>query len=179
MKKIIGILTISCAGFLSAQGSLDKGKIQLNAGAGVGTWGIPIYVGADYGLMKNISLGAQVSYTSFKENVYYGTTKHNSFAVSARGNYHFNELLKLPSMLDVYAGASVSYMNWNSQYTPVTSLPGVIPNMGLIDSGVYFNIQTGARYFFNDKFAVNVELSGTPHSGLVFQGKAGITYRIN
>ncbi len=50
MKKIL-LLTLLLSGCMLsyAQGSLSVGRSQLNAGFGFSDWGVPVYLGLDYG----------------------------------------------------------------------------------------------------------------------------------
>jgi len=145
-----------------SQAPLEKGNIQLNAGFGFSSWSNPIYFGADYGLKDNISMGAEVSYQSYKTLGFTSTI----IGVQANGNYHFNELLKIPSKWDVYAGLNVNYYNWIIKNS----------NSSLIDDEPFgLGGQIGARYFFSEKFAVNLEFGGgSVNNG----GKIGVTYKL-
>lgn len=148
-----------------AQGSLEKGGLQLNAGFGTSGWGTPVYVGLDYGIHKDITLGAELSYRS-DSNVY-GANKYKSSAIGigVNGNYHFNSVLNMPSKWDLYAGLGLNYYIWsydNDLYKTSNS------------SDIGLGGQVGARYFFTNKFGVNLELGG----GSATNGaKIGITYK--
>lgn len=150
----------------SAQATLGEGNLQLNAGVGLSGVGTPFYVGADYGVTQDITAGAEFSYRSKTFNTLLGDVKYTAFGVSANGNYHFNRILDLPSEWDLYAGISLGYINWsssNSAYSASSSY----------DSGIFLFAQAGARYFFNEKWGANLELSGGSLSG----GKVGVTYK--
>ena len=167
----------------SAQADLGKGNLQLNAGTGISGWGIPVYVGLDYGVTDEITVGGELSYrydtSSYVIRANFGrfgeyrsdkiTYRHHTFGVFTNGNYHFNRLLRLPRQLDLYAGASLGFF-----FGSVTSSEGNIKYTGDDYSGFSAALQTGARYFFTDNFGVNLELSG----GVLTSGlKAGITYK--
>ena len=167
----------------SAQADLGKGNLQLNAGTGISGWGIPVYVGLDYGVTNEITVGAELSYRHDSTTYDFGriefpygrisgekiTYSHNVFGIFTNGNYHFNRLLRLPRQLDLYAGASLGFF-----FGSVTSSEGNIKYTGDDYSGFSAALQTGARYFFTDNFGVNLELSG----GVLTSGlKAGITYK--
>ena len=167
----------------SAQADLGKGNLQLNAGTGISGWGIPVYVGLDYGVTDEITVGGELSYrydtSSYAIRANFGrfgeyrsdkiTYRHHTFGVFTNGNYHFNRLLRLPRQLDLYAGASLGFF-----FGSVTSSEGNIKYTGDDYSGFSAALQTGARYFFTDNFGVNLELSG----GVLTSGlKAGITYK--
>ena len=185
MKKILFLAGLfMAAATASAQADLGKGNLQLNAGTGISGWGIPVYVGLDYGVTDEITVGGELSYrydtSSYAIRANFGrfgeyrsdkiTYRHHTFGVFTNGNYHFNRLLRLPRQLDLYAGASLGFF-----FGSVTSSEGNIKYTGDDYSGFSAALQTGARYFFTDNFGVNLELSG----GVLTSGaKAGITYRI-
>ena len=182
MKKILLLagllLTVATA---SAQATLDKGALQLNAKLGFSGWGVPITVGADYGIADDITVGGELSYRSYKTTgITYVTEqvgifrmevprsidyRHSIFGILANGNYHFNRLFKLPSQVGVYAGLSLGYF--------IASSPSGYTGSSYSQFG--YSVQTGARYFFNDKFGVNVEIAGGLVGG---EFKAGITYKL-
>ncbi|WP_281636656.1 hypothetical protein [Flavobacterium marginilacus] len=170
MKKLILIIAF---GFLSngifAQSSLKEGGIQLNAGVGVSDWGfVPFYFGLDYGLVKDVTIGGQISYLTNNDNYYYGNYNYNhnsAVGIGANGNYHFNRILDIPSKFDFYAGASVTGLIWN--YDNKDYHPGYDPlNVGL---------QVGGRVFFNNHFGINLELGG---GSTVSVAKFGVTYKL-
>lgn len=182
MKKILFLagllLTVATA---SAQATLEKGALQLNAKLGFSGWGVPITVGADYGIADDITVGGELSYRSYKTTgITYVTEqvgifrmevprstdyRHSIFGILANGNYHFNRLFKLPSQVGVYAGLSLGYF--------IASSPSGYTGSSYSQFG--YSVQTGARYFFNDKFGVNVEIAGGLVGG---EFKAGITYKL-
>ena len=184
MKKILFLAGLfMAAATASAQADLGKGNLQLNAGTGISGWGIPVYVGLDYGVTDEITVGGELSYrydtSSYAIRANFGrfgeyrsdkiTYRHHTFGVFTNGNYHFNRLLRLPRQLDLYAGASLGFF-----FGSVTSSEGNIKYTGDDYSGFSAALQTGARYFFTDNFGVNLDLSG----GVLTSGaKAGITYR--
>ena len=45
-----------------AQAPLEPGGTQLNAGVGLSGWGVPVYIGLDYGIAKDWTLGGQLSF---------------------------------------------------------------------------------------------------------------------
>ncbi|WP_454997826.1 outer membrane beta-barrel protein [Capnocytophaga granulosa] len=184
MKKFLFLAGLFMAvATASAQADLGKGNLQLNAGTGISGWGIPVYVGLDYGVTDEITVGGELSYrydtSSYAIRANFGrfgeyrsdkiTYRHHTFGVFTNGNYHFNRLLRLPRQLDLYAGASLGFF-----FGSVTSSEGNIKYTGDDYSGFSAALQTGARYFFTDNFGVNLELSG----GVLTSGlKAGITYK--
>lgn len=165
MKKSILILVFSIitVAVVNSQSPLGKGNQQLNAGIGLSGWGIPLYVGLDFGIHKDISLGIEGSFRSYNEN--YQGYKYTSSIVgmSFNGNYHFNTILEIPSEWDLYAGLNLGYFFWatSSEYP------------GTAYSGLGLGAQIGGRYFFRRNLGLNLELGGSNEfSG----GKFGITY---
>ena len=164
MKKNFLLLALFAFGFANAQAPLEEGGLQLNAGIGTSGWGTPVYAGLDYGVARNFTLGGELSYQSYNTVGY----KNNILGVQANGNYHFNELLNIPSEWDLYGGASLSYYSWSSKFNG-----SKVDYDGADDIGV--GLQVGGRYFFNDKFGVNLQFGG---SSALSGGKVGITYKL-
>lgn len=174
MKKnyLIVVFTILGLSAVFAQGTLDKGGKQLNAGLGFSSFGTPVYVGLDFGVHEAITVGPRVSYRRYSENVpFFGEYNQSLIALSFNGNYHFNALLELPDEFDLYAGLTLSYYVWSDAKFSNSA----IPNNGNFgeSSGVGFDAQIGGRYFFSDNFGVNLEFGGGSLSG----GIIGITYK--
>lgn len=149
----------------SAQGTLDKGAIQLNAGLGFSGWGVPLYVGVDYGFVEDFTIGGEVSYRS----VSYQVVRYSSLGIVANANYHFNRIFKLPSEFNVYAGANLGYYYWSNNYNDNFAFSPYY------SSRPDFGLQVGGRYFINNKLGVNLELGGGLVGG---SGRIGITYKI-
>ena len=66
MKKFLFLagLFMAAATASAQSGNLDQGRLQLNAGVGVSGWGIPLYVGLDYGVTNDISVGGEFTFRS-------------------------------------------------------------------------------------------------------------------
>ncbi|MBN1252397.1 MAG: hypothetical protein JXR51_01730 [Bacteroidales bacterium] len=165
MKKII--LTfgfIAIASFIFAQSPINKGQLQLNAGVGFSSWGIPIYVGLDYGVHPDITVGGEFSFRTYSDNFAGTKYSHSIIGISGNGNYHFNRLLNIPSDWDFYAGLNLGFYFWNSNddYD------------GSDGSGIGLGAQIGGRYYFSDRFGINLELGG---GNTLSGGKFGITYK--
>jgi len=162
--------TLLSVGFLfivvmaSAQNPLSKGSAQLNAGLGFSSWGIPIYVGFDFGVHKDVTIGGEINFHSYHEN--YNHLKYNHSVVGILGNcnYHFNSIMNIPTNWDFYAGLNIGFNFWSS--------PNGYP--GDYNSGLGLGAQIGGRYFFNNKFGLNLELGG---GNAATGGKFGITYK--
>jgi hypothetical protein len=165
MKKLSIILLLSAISLFTvkAQSQLSNGRVQLNSGVGFSGWGVPIYIGLDFGVSRDITLGFEGSFRNYREN--YSDIKYHStiFGISGNGNYHFNRVLEIPSNWDFYAGLNLGFYAWTS--------PNDYPGEG--NSGLGLGAQIGGRYFFNDRFGLNLEAGG----GNAFSGgKFGITY---
>ena len=141
---------------VTAQSPLGKGGAQVNAGLGFSSWGTPIYAGVDFGVHPDITIGPRIS---FRNN---SNWNQNLIVLGFNGNYHFNNLLDLPSEWNVYAGASIGYYIWSDSDI-----------LGARNSGIGFDGQIGARYFFTEKFGINLEFGG----GMATGGGLGITYK--
>ena len=167
MKKIIFLVAVA---FMSigafAQAPLENGALQLNAGLGTSGWGTPVYVGLDYGIGSDITVGGELSYRSHNESYSGSKYKYSVMGIGANGNYHFNRVLEIPSEWELYAGLGLNYYIWNYKDASYT---------GSNASDLGFGAQVGARYFFNDKFGVNLELGG---GNATSGAKIGITYKL-
>lgn len=152
---VIGLTTVK------AQGTLEKGKTQINAGFGFSSWGVPVYGGFDYGLGKNFTVGAEGSFRSHNTVGY----KFSVIGVSGNVNYHFNEVLKMPKQTNFYAGLNLGYY----VYSKPTGYVGTsLSALGI--SG-----QIGFRYFFSNSVGANIELGG---GNAASGGKVGLTFKL-
>ena len=165
MKKIIILLIILSVSTRSySQYKLAQGEKQINAGVGFSDWGIPVFVGMDFGVHQDISLGGEVSFRSYYERWEHHSYHHSVLGVFANGNYHFNTVLKIPTTWDLYAGLNIGFYAWSN---PDNYYRDRVSGLGL-------GIQLGGRYYFNDNVGVNLEIGG----GNSFNGgKLGISYK--
>lgn len=166
MRKIVLVISFALISLLTfAQAPLSKGDKQLNAGVGLSGWGIPLYVGMDFGVHKDITVGFEGSVRFYPETIRGTIYTSRIFGFYGTGNYHFNRLLKIPSKFDVYAGLNLGFYIWSS--------PAHYPGSGTSDFGVDAHI--GGRFFFSKNFGINLELGADPYGNLG-GGKFGITY---
>jgi len=149
---------------VEAQVPLGKGGAQLNAGFGFSDWGVPIYVGADFGVGKDFTLGIEGSFRSYSDYWAGGSYSHTIFGFLGNANYHFNTIMSIPSNWDFYAGLNLGFYAWSSS----------AGYHGSGSSGLGLGLQVGGRYFFTDKFGINLEFEG---GNSISGGKIGITYR--
>jgi hypothetical protein len=160
-----------------AQGTLSKGKAQINAGLGFSGWGIPVYAGVDFGLGKYWTIGPEVSYRAYRE--FYNKDYEYLYSIvsfSFNGNYHFNKVFKLPKEWDIYAGGTAGFFAWSNNWKWIgegNEPIGYDPRYPK-RSGIGFGLQVGARYFISKNFGFNFEISG----GTLTGGKLGITYKL-
>lgn len=160
MKKVLLLLVFGFASAVTtmAQAPVGKGGAQFNAGLGFSSFGTPVYLGADFGVHRDFTVGPIFSYRNYGYRGY----DQSLVVLGVNGNYHFNNLLDIPSEWNFYAGLTLGYYVWGNNDFP-----------GAKDSDIGFTGQIGGRYFFTNKFGVNLEFGGGTASG----GSLGITYK--
>ncbi len=163
MKKIL-LLSVLCL-LLSkvsfAQAPLGKGGKQLNVGLGFSDWGVPVYVGADFGVHDDVTIGPRVSYRKRNYGFDYSQTL---IVLGFNGNYHFNKILNLEDRWNLYAGLTLGYYLWSDSEVS-----------GAKSSSIGLDLQIGGRYFFNDKLGINLEFGGGSGVGA---GSIGLTIKL-
>lgn len=182
-RRVLVLVAFFALLFSYAQNPLAKGQFQLNAGTGFSEWGIPVYVGLEYGIHKDVSIGVETSFRRYYDEYYFANDKHKythtGFAIGTFGNYHFNSLLKIPKKFDFYAGANITYFSWQNDYKYYGNDNGLGNDYWKnyygyeAKSAVELGIQVGGRYFFTKSFGLNAEVGTGAVTGL----KAGITYK--
>jgi outer membrane immunogenic protein len=161
-RAVLFIIVHLAAVFATAQAPLPVGGKQLNAGLGLSSKGVPVYVGLDFGVHEDITVGGELSFRAYHEKWKKEYYRHLVTGISANGNYHFNRLLDISSRWDLYAGVNLGFFIYNSP----RSYPGTR------SSGLGLGGQIGARFFLNDKLGLNLEFGG----GNAFEGgKFGVT----
>ncbi|MBW6513267.1 MAG: porin family protein [Candidatus Syntrophosphaera sp.] len=164
-RTIILIVMMAALAVAFAQSPISTGQTQLNAGVGLSAWGVPVYAGLDYGLSRDVSIGAEVSFRSYRQKIAQVYWDHSVLGISGNVNYHFNHILNIPEPWDFYAGLNLGYYVFNSP----SSYPGSYKSqLGIAG-------QIGGRYYFTDKLGVNLEFGG----GNAFSGgKLGISLKL-
>lgn len=153
------------AGTAFAQSPLPLNKTQLNAGVGFSDYGVPLYVGLDYSVHRDITIGGELSFRSYSENWHAEKYRHTVMGLSGNGNYHFNTLLNINQNWDFYGGLNLGFYVWSS--------PDSYP--GEHSSGLGLGAQIGGRYYITHKVALNLEIGGAnAFSG----GKFGISVKL-
>jgi len=164
-RTILTIILLISATAMYAQCPIDVGQAQFNAGVGLSSWGVPVYLGLDYGVHKDITIGAEFSFRSYHENWKSYRYNHSVIGISGNANYHLNSVLNIPTNWDFYLGPNIGFYVWNS------------PNDydGSHSSGLGIGGQIGGRYYFTEKFGINLEFGG----GNAFSGgKFGISLKL-
>ncbi len=164
-KTIILIMLFMASTAMFAQAPIAVGQSQFNAGLGLSSWGVPVYVGLDFGVHPDITLGAEASFRSYRDRWSGSRYNHSVIGISGNANYHLNRILNIPSNWDLYAGINIGFYIWNS------------PDgyEGSRSSGLGVAGQLGGRYYFTDTFGLNLEFGG----GNAFSGgKFGISIKL-
>lgn len=165
---LLGVTSMASAQFKPGENQ----QILGNAGIGFSGYGIPIYVSVDLGVANHITVGVGASFQTNTENFNLGFDrvrwKHTIFGITARGDYHFNELMGLPDAWDVYAGLGLDYYSWE---TKLKDGPEAVYR-GSGSGGFGVSGRVGGRYFFKENLAVNLELGG---GSVLSTGRVGVT----
>lgn len=166
MKKTITfIILLMASSVMFAQAPIVPGQSQFNAGVGLSSWGVPVYIGLDYGVHPDITLGAEASVRSYRRKWADSRYSHSIIGISGNANYHLNKILNISPPWNLYAGLNLGFYIWNSpaEYDGPSS------------SGLGIGGQIGGRYYFTEKFGVNLEFGGgNAYSG----GKLGISIKL-
>lgn len=148
-----------------AQSPIARRQAQFNAGLGLSSSGVPVYLGLDYGIYKDITIGGEVSYRSHNESWKQNDYTNSVIGLYGNGNYHFNSLLEIPANWDFYAGLNLGFSIWN-----LANNYG-----GSHSSGLGLGMQIGGRYYFTDNIGINLEFGG---GSVTSDGKIGISIRL-
>lgn len=159
-KTKLFVLSLAAVVFMSADAHAQdvKGRTFVNAGIGIGTYGlngsggVPFIASVEHGFTDQISAGVVGGFvkTKVRDDFHY-----SYYLVGAKGSYHFNELLKLNNeQLDVYGGLSLFYIGFKSTYKGFDGTTEYKATGGGLD----FGIHAGARYMLNGKAGFFAEL---------------------
>ena len=146
-------------------GAYNQGDKMLNLGIGLSSYingANPIGLSYESGISEDISVGAQLDYSSGTANDYYYSSRnrwgYSAYYLGARGSYHFNRVLGIrDENIDLYAGVGLGYrrFKWDDDY-------GYGNGYGYsYNSGLYFNYFVGGKYYFTEKIGAFVELGYT------------------
>jgi hypothetical protein len=167
MKRILllSMLIVFVASLSFGQMAYQKGDQVINLGIGLGGFagvygsgGIAITGGYEYGIHENISLGGVVGYSSSSQDVWgdYGW-KYTYILIGARGAYHLDLFHKKD--IDTYGGVLLGYNIVSSSAKGTEPVHGwgwssYSPSASYLAIGVFI----GGRYYFDPRWAVQVEL---------------------
>ena len=129
-KQMITIGLLLFAGLALAQNPIEKGRGQFNAGVGFSSWGVPVYLGFDIGVHRDITVGGEFSLRFYDDRYRDVTYNQSIIGIAGNANYHFNTLLKIPRNWDFYAGLNLGFYIWN--------------NAGSVCWSPFFGIGTGS-----------------------------------
>lgn len=180
MKKvslIFAVMMISLAA--SSQNTFTKGDKVLNVGVGFGTYGDygkttipPVSVSLEYCAKDNLfndksslGIGGYAGYHSSKYDLAgeWGY-KYSNFILGARGILHYQFIDKL----DTYWGLLLGYDIASAKFYGSDIYDSGASEVG----GLIYSTFLGARYYFNEKIAVNAELGygiATFHIGISYK----------
>ena len=138
MKKIFTLFSVLAVTLIMAQAPLDKGQKQLDMGLGVSGYGLPTYIGMDWAVHPDVTLGGVVSFN---------LDGFDYIVPTFRADYHFNTLIGIPPEFDFYAGANLGFLIWFGNEVDDIS-------------GLQLGFQVGGRWYWNDKWGLNLEFAG-------------------
>jgi len=186
MKKLLVVFVIVLGFSMNAQ-ILEQGNSMINIGLGMGSYNggdgyetkvPPVYGSYEYMINDQISVGAFVGYyatgydwsmpdynTGRVETISWDFTYLNLAGVA---NYHFVN----NDAFDAYGGLKLGYTNVSSDISGTDIDPAAAAFLSFDSSGFLFGAQIGARYFFTESMAVNLELG---YGVALLQG--GITFK--
>lgn len=145
MKKILLFIAV---GLITYSVSYSQARTQLNFGLIGASYDIPV---AD-----DISV-APLARTNFGLDY---------LVVGVKGDYYFDNLIGLPSEWDLYGGANAGYRLWIGDKNDF--------NNGKDNGDLDLGLQFGGRWFWNEKWGINLELSG----GVGYGGMLGLTMKL-
>ena len=148
MLKIVTVLVLTCVSFFA----LGQGESALSKDGKQWNFGLPGYVGLDFAVHDMVTVGPKIVYELFNNN--------NTFKAGVVGDFHFNQLIGIPSNFDFYAGVSAGWRFKSDD------------NKGT--DGFDIGGQVGGRWFWSDKWGLNLEFG---FSGFV-GGGLGVTMRM-
>ncbi len=147
MKKIL-LLFVLALSTTFIYGQANKG---LNFGVGFSNGGIPVYITYDIPVHADIAIAPMVTFD---------LDGMDGLTVGAKGDYYFDRLLTLPEAFDVYAGINLGFK--------------IDLNNNKNNGGLRGGIEIGARWFWSEKWGLNLEFGG----GIGYGGRFGLTYKM-
>ena len=145
MRKILFLFLF--AGIFNvafSQVPINVGDQQLNFG--LGNHGnsdfrsTGVYVGFDYCVVEDLTIGGNLVINHWSDYGMSITVLTPAFVA----DYHFNTLIGIPSEFDFYAGANIGLPLYFGSSSGIGDL--------------YLGLHTGGRWYWNDKWGVNLQL---------------------
>lgn len=149
MKKYLIIPLLLLGSTLFAQSPIGAGGKQLNFGLGLQGDDLPMYIGMDFGVHKDITVGPVVGIN----------LDFDYLSIAGRGDYHFNSLLSIPQTWDFYAGLQLGF------------------GIGFNNRGNNFDLgaQVGGRWYWSSRWGLNLEFGG---GGYGMGGRFGLSMKM-
>lgn len=161
---LLGLLTlIDNSG--TAQVQLQSGGRWdlINAGLGMSTRGLPVFVGIEQTVDEHISAGLIASFQSDRESGAAGTWNHQYFGVGLQGQYHFTEIAQPP--WDFFAGLTLGYYAHRYTWAGAGPVPGNYGGNAI--GGLQLGGHLGGRYTYkNTTFLAQLD-GGSLFSGFL------------
>jgi hypothetical protein len=167
---IAGIFSVVLSAGAYAQSPINEGDQQLSAGLGFSNWGVPIFATYEYCVAPNFTIGGDFSYRNYRERWNAYDWNHHIIGLVGVGNYHFTKLLEIPENIDLYAGANIGFVFYDTYEGPKD-----IDYEGNSISGLGLGIQLGGRYYFNNKIAAMLQLGG---GNTAANARIGVSFRL-
>jgi hypothetical protein len=172
MKKLL-FTALALLAFQMTNAQIEEGTSMITIGAGISPTFYsgggfeatlpPLEASYEYGISDKITIGGFAGYAGAEFRSAGFGYDYTYLLAGALGNYHFVN----SETFDVYVGAKLGYVNVSAKEV------GTAFGVGAEASGVLYGGQLGARYWFSDSIAVNVE-AGYGVSTL----KAGVTFKL-
>ena len=152
-------------GAASGQGgnALDRFDV-VNAGLGMSTRGLPIFIELEQSLDDHVSAGVLASYRSYTEGGSGGNWQHQFIGIGAQGHYHFVEIA--PPPFDFFAGLTLAYYIHNFQWAGGSVAPPLYA--GNVVGGLQLAGHLGGRYTYKDWTFFTQLTGGSLLSGYTF-----------
>lgn len=152
MKKITTLIVLSLmvTGLFAQRGGvapLAKGEKEVNFGVGLSGWGVPLYVSMDFAVHKDVTITPLINVRFDNDDIWFGAL--------AKADYHWNYLIGIPNNWDFYSGLKLGFVAGN-------------------DFELDLGIQVGGRWYWNERWGLNLELGG----GTGYDAMFGLSVKI-
>jgi outer membrane immunogenic protein len=174
MKIKLALFSVAlCIGTVSHAQYNDS---HLNAGLGVNSLGVPLYLSYDFPIVEDINLSIWTSFQATTDRYFYNgydyKLKQTIFGFGVLSQYYIDRVVNLPEQFDVYGGLGLGFYVWQTNTDP------------LFDSyrdsgggGVGIIGTVGGRYYISSKVALNLEIAATSRNRLS-GGHFGVSFKL-